>query len=164
MDQNGFNNNNYFQGPVFIEGNTDIDGNLDVTGTINGGSGSGSVNNPMTEDLDANQFSIHNVSEITGFEGVLRTNQLDLQDNDIININEIKGNSENKLYISANVEMSENLDMTDKSIININELKCSTGSEIKTSLLNLQNNNIIGVNSIHLNLLEGLSNSNLIVV
>ena len=159
MDQNGFNNNNYFQGPVFIEGNTDIDGNLDVTGTINGGSGSGSVNNPMTEDLDANQFSIHNVSEITGFEGVLRTNQLDLQDNDIININEIKGNSENKLYISANVEMSENLDMTDKSIININELKCSTGSEIKTSLLNLQNNNIIGVNSIHLNLLEGLSNS-----
>ena len=155
MNSNGQTRNNNFVGDVYI------DGNLNVTGNINGGGGGGgNVNNPMTEDLDVNQFSIHNVSEITGYEGVLRTNQLDLQDTEIININELKGNSnENKLYISANVEILENLDMTDKSIININELKCSTGSEIKTSLLNLQNNNIIGVNSVHLNLLEGIANT-----
>jgi cytoskeletal protein CcmA (bactofilin family) len=34
MDQNGFNSNNFFDGPVFIDGNTDIDGNLEVTGTV----------------------------------------------------------------------------------------------------------------------------------
>ena len=159
MDTNGYNSFNNFNGPVFVDGDVDIDGNLEVTGTINGG-GSGSVNNPMTVDLDANQFAFLNVSEIAGFAGVLRTTQLDLQDNEIININELKGNSnDNKLVVSANVEMSENLDMTDKSIININELKCSVGSEIKTSILNLQNNNILGANSVHLNLIEGIANS-----
>ena len=93
MNSNGQTRNNNFIGDVLINGD------LTVTGTINGGSGSGSVNNPMTEDLDANQFAILNLAEISGYAGVLRTNQLDLQDNDIININELKGNSnDNKLY------------------------------------------------------------------
>jgi cytoskeletal protein CcmA (bactofilin family) len=70
MDTNGYNSFNNFSGPVFVDGDVDIDGNLDVTGTINGGGG-GTVNNPMTVDLDANQFAILNVSEIAGFAGVL---------------------------------------------------------------------------------------------
>jgi hypothetical protein len=98
MDTNGYNSFNSFNGPVFVDGDVDIDGNLDVTGTINGGGGSGSVNNPMTSNLDAGNYSI-------------------------ININEIKGTT-----------------------------------EIKTSILNLQNNDIKGVNSVHLNLIEGISN------
>lgn len=139
MNSNGQTRNNNFVGDVYI------DGNLNVSGTINGGGGGGgSVNNPMTEDLDAGQYSIHNVSEITGFGGILRTNIIDLQDNDIIHINELKGNSlDNKLYISGNVEILEDLNMTDKSILNINELKGNI--EIKTSNLNLQDNSIYNV-------------------
>lgn len=63
MDQNGFNNNNFFEGPVFIEGDTDIDGNLTVTGTYPSGGG-GSVNNPMTSNLDAGNFNITNVNTL----------------------------------------------------------------------------------------------------
>jgi hypothetical protein len=63
MDQNGFNNNNFFEGPVFIEGDTDIDGNLTVSGTYPSGGG-GSVDNPMTSNLDAGNFTIFNVNTL----------------------------------------------------------------------------------------------------
>jgi len=150
MDQNGFNSFNNFDGPVFVEGDVDINGNLDVTGTINGGGGGGgSVNNPMTEDLNAGNYLIYDVSEISGFEGVLKTSLIDVQDNDIINVNEIKGNSgANVLYISANVEMLENLNMTNKNIGHVNEIS-GQGGVLKTSILDLQNNNIQEVNTIY---------------
>lgn len=64
MDQNGFNSNNFFDGPVFIDGNTDIDGNLAVSGTYPGGGSGGSVNNPMTSNLDAGNFNITNVNTL----------------------------------------------------------------------------------------------------
>ena len=144
MNSNGQNRNNTFAGNVLI------DGNLTVNGTINGGGGGGGVDNPMTSNLNANNYAIFNVSEITaGEEGFIRTSLLDLQDNDIINVNEIKGNSgENKLYISANVEILEDLNMTDKKITNINTIT-GEGGNLKTSNLDLQNNNILGVNSIY---------------
>jgi len=129
MDQNGFNNNNFFQGDVFIDGDTDIDGNLTVSGTYpGGGGGGGNVNNPMTEDLNANNNKITNLSEITGFEGVLKTSLIDVQNNDIYHVNELRGRSDdNKLYISGNVEMTEDLNMTNKSINDVNALTMSNG-------------------------------------
>ena len=88
MDQNGFNNNNFFEGPVFIDGNTDIDGNLSVTGTYPGGGGGGSVNNPMTSDLLCDNYALLNISELTaGEEGNIKMGSLDLQDNTIENVN-----------------------------------------------------------------------------
>jgi hypothetical protein len=88
MDQNGFNSNNFFDGPVFIEGNTDIDGNLSVTGTYPGGGGGGSVNNPMTSDLICDNYALLGVSELTaGEEGFIKMGSLDLQDNKIENVN-----------------------------------------------------------------------------
>lgn len=145
MNSNGRNRNNTFAGDVLIEGD------LVVTGTINGGGGGGGdVTNPMTEDLNANNFAIFNVSEITaGEEGFIKTGPLDLQDNDIINVNEIKGNTgANALYISANLEILENLNMTNKNIGHVNEIT-GEGGNLKTSNLDLQNNNIQNVNIIY---------------
>jgi hypothetical protein len=129
MNQLGFPNNNFFQGDVFIDGDTDIDGNLTVSGTYpGGGGGGGNVNNPMTEDLNANNNKITNLSEITGFEGVLKTSLIDVQNNDIYHVNELRGRSDdNKLYISGNVEMTEDLNMTNKSINDVNALTMSNG-------------------------------------
>ena len=74
---------------------------------------------------------------------------MDLQDNDIINVNEIKGNTgANVLYISANLEILENLNMTNKNIGNVNEIT-GEGGNLKTSNLDLQNNNILDVNTIY---------------
>jgi len=124
MNQDGFAIINIHDDTTFIEGDLHVQGNLTVTGTYPGGGGGGSVNNPMTEDLDANNYLISNISELSaGAEGFIKTGSLDLQDNDIININELKGRSDdNKLYITGNVEMTEDLDMTDKNINNVGTL------------------------------------------
>jgi hypothetical protein len=124
MDQLGFSTVNTHDGTVFVEGDMNINGNLTVTGTYPGGGGGGSVNNPMTEDLDANNYLISNISELSaGEEGFIKTGSLDLQDNDIINVNEIKGRSDdNKMYITGNVQILEDLDMTDKNINNVGTL------------------------------------------
>jgi len=92
MNQNGFSEINTHDGTVFVEGDMNIDGNLSVTGTINGGTGpGGSVNNPMTEDLQAGGYAIYNISEITGQEGVLSlSSTINLQDNNIEGVNTIK--------------------------------------------------------------------------
>jgi hypothetical protein len=119
MNSNGQNRNNTFAGDVYVNGD------LTVSGTINGGGGGGGdVTNPMTSDLNAGNYAIFNISEITaGEEGYIKTGPLDLQDNDIINVNELKGRSDdNKLYISGNVEMTEDLNMTDKNINNVGTL------------------------------------------
>lgn len=153
MDQNGFNINNFFNGPVFIEGNTDIDGNLDVTGTINGGSGGG-VDNPMTADLVASQYSIYDLTEITGFDGILKTNTLDLQNNSIININELKGNIDSKASIKTG-----NLNLQNNSIFNVNTIQTNIIEGINSVLsvygdvtilnsLNLSGNEIKQVGSL----------------
>jgi len=85
MNSNGRNRNNTFEGDVFV------DGDLTVTGTINGGGGGGGVNNPMTEDLQAGGYAIYNISEITGYEGLLPiSTTIDLQDNNIEGVNTIK--------------------------------------------------------------------------
>jgi hypothetical protein len=92
-----------------------------------GGGGGGNVNNPMTEDLNANNNKITNLSEITGVEGVLKTSLIDVQNNDIYHVNELKGRSDdNKLYISGNVEILENLDMTEQNINNCNIIETRT--------------------------------------
>ena len=202
MNSNGRNRNNTFAGDVLI------DGDLVVTGTINGGGGGGGdVTNPMTSDLNANNYQINNVSQITagsstqilmgeinlqnnvirnanllevnniispsgllainsnldaqnyaifnvseitaGEEGSIKTGLLDLQDNDIINVNEIKGSSyQNKLYISAIVEILENLNMTDKKIINVNEIIGEAGT-LKLTDLDIQDHNIFNVGNIY---------------
>jgi hypothetical protein len=149
MDQNGFNNNNFFEGPVFIDGDTDIDGNLTVTGTYPGGGGSG-VQNPMIENLDAGDFTIFNVGEITGVEGVLKTSLIDVQNNDIYFVNEIKGRSDdNKLYITGNVEMTEDLNMTNKSITNVNTLTISSLTSPNPTI-NCNSKSLINLNAIQL--------------
>jgi hypothetical protein len=65
MNSNGQNRNNTFAGNVLIDGNLNITGNLTVDGTYPGGGGGGSVNNPMTEDLDAGGFNINNVESLS---------------------------------------------------------------------------------------------------
>lgn len=95
------------------------------------GGGGGNVNNPMTEDLNANNNKITNLSEITGVEGVLKTSLIDVQNNDIYHVNELKGRSDdNKLYISGNVEILENLNMTEKNINNCNAIETRTLTSI----------------------------------
>jgi len=150
MDQNGFNSNNFFEGPVFIDGNTDIDGNLAVTGTINGGGGGGGIQNPMIENLDAGDFTIFNVGEITGVEGVLKTSLIDVQNNDIYFVNEIKGRSDdNKLYITGNVEMTEDLNMTNNNITNVNTLSISSLTAPNPTI-NCNSKSLINLNAIQL--------------
>ena len=144
MNMNGFSEVNTHDGTVFVEGDMNIEGNLYVTGTYP--SGSGGVQNPMIEDLDAGDYLIFNVSEITGVEGVLKTSLIDVQNNDIYYVNEIKGRSDdNKLYISGNVEMTEDLDMTNKSIINLSALTAGIDGYINTPSLHLQNNSLEAV-------------------
>lgn len=121
MNQNGFPNSNFLEGPIFIDGNTDIDGNLDVSGTINGGSGpSGNVNNPMTSNLDANNYQINNISSISGLGGgQILTTELNLQNNVIRNVNlmevkELYNNIEGQInfyaIINANGQNITNVD------------------------------------------------------
>ena len=91
MNQNGFSEINTHDGTVFVEGDMNIDGNLYVSGTYPGGGGGGSVNNPMTEDLQAGGYAIYNISEITGQDGVLAlSSTINLQDNNIEGVNTIK--------------------------------------------------------------------------
>ena len=149
MNQNGFPNNNFFEGDVFIDGNTDIDGNLTVSGTYPGGGGSSGVQNPMIEDLNAGNNKITNLSEITGFEGVLKTSLIDVQNNDIYHVNELRGRSDtNLLYISGNVEMVEDLNMTNKNINNVNTLDTdiitSSNSSISFNSKGISNLTFIG--------------------
>jgi hypothetical protein len=105
MDQNGFNNNNFFQGDVFIDGDTDIDGNLTVSGTYPGGGGGGSVNNPMTSNLNANGFNITNV------ESVLAT----YVDTDNINPK-----------VGTHINVLANLDLNSNGITRIDRITCRT--------------------------------------
>ena len=85
-DMNGFSTDNTHDGTVFVFGDMNIEGNLTVGGTYPGGGGS--VNNPMTSDLDANQFAIFNISELTaGIDGYINTPSLHLQDNSLEAVN-----------------------------------------------------------------------------
>ena len=147
MNSNGQNRNNTFAGNVLI------DGNLTVTGTYPGGGGGGSVDNPMTSNLDAGEYSIDNISSISGIGGgPLLTSSLDLQNNDIMNVNELKGRSDdNKLYISGNVEMFENLNMNGNAITNVNYIGSANGGA-DTIILNgdIKSNNG--------NFLDGITN------
>lgn len=57
MNSNGQNRNNTFAGDVYVNGD------LTVSGNINGGGG-GDVTNPMTSNLDANNFNITDVNTL----------------------------------------------------------------------------------------------------
>jgi hypothetical protein len=153
MNQDGFAIINIHDDTTFIEGDLHVQGNLTVIGTYPGGGGGGSVNNPMTEDLDANNYLISNISELSaGAEGYIKTGSLDLQDNDIININELKGRSDdNKMYITGNVQILEDLDMTDKNINNINTLEIkSLTSPDASPFIDCNSKSLINLNAIQL--------------
>lgn len=117
MNSNGRNRNNTFEGDVFI------DGNLTVTGTYpGGGGGGGDVTNPMTSNLNANNYEINNVSKITsGAYPQILVGELNLQGNAIRNVNQIEVN---EIYSSSGeVKSNSNLNMTDKKITNVNTLQ-----------------------------------------
>jgi len=154
MDQNGFNNNNFFEGPVFIDGDTDIDGNLTVTGTYPSGGG-GSVNNPMTSNLDANNYQINNVAQITaGIYPQILMSEINLQNNTIRGVNQIEVN---ELYSSTGqIYLSSGLDVKDNGIFNISELSAGEEGFIRTSALDLQDHDIININEIKGNSAENI--------
>jgi hypothetical protein len=150
-DMNGFSTDNTHDGTVFVFGDMNIEGNLTVGGTYPGGGGSSGVQNPMIEDLNAGNNKITNLSEITGFEGVLKTSLIDVQNNDIYHVSELRGRSDdNKLYISGNVEILEDLDMTNKSINNVNtlEIKSLTTPDL---FIDCNSKNLSNLQSIQLN-------------
>ena len=155
MNMNGYPNNNFFEGPVFIDGDTDIDGNLTVTGTYPGGGGGGSVNNPMTSNLDANNYQINNVSQITaGIYPQILMSEINLQNNTIRGVNQIEVN---ELYSSTGqIFLSSGLDAKDNGIFNISELSAGEEGFIRTSTLDLQDHDIINVNEIKGNSAENI--------
>lgn len=149
---NGFSTDNTHDGTVFVFGDMNIEGNLTVGGTYPGGGGGGSVNNPMTANLDAGNFKIFNVDEITGVEGVLKTSLIDVQNNDIYHVNELRGRSDdNKLYISGNVEMTEDLNMTNNNITNVNTLNIDKlTTDNPTLFINCDSKSLTNLNAIQL--------------
>jgi len=151
---NGYPNNNFFEGPVFIDGDTDIDGNLTVTGTYPSGGG-GSVNNPMTSNLDANNYQINNVAQITaGIYPQILMSEINLQNNTIRGVNQIEVN---ELYSSTGqIYLSSGLDAKDNGIFNISELTSGEEGFIRTSTLDLQDHDIININEIKGNSAENI--------
>ena len=141
MNSNGRNRNNTFAGDVLI------DGDLVVTGTINGGGGGGGVNNPMTEDLNANNFAINNVSQITaGSSTQILMGEINLQNNVIKGVNQIEVND---VYSpTGQILIGSNLDAQNYAIFNISELSAGDEGFIKTGPLDLQDHDIINVNEI----------------
>ena len=117
MNSNGRNRNNTFAGDVLI------DGDLVVTGTINGGGGGGGdVTNPMTSDLNANNYQINNVSEITaGEEGFIRTGSLDFQENNILNVDTL----DIKKLTTSNPALF--IDCDNKGLVNLSAIQLSNG-------------------------------------
>jgi hypothetical protein len=107
MNINGFSEVNTHDGTVFVFGDMNIDGNLTVTGTYPGGGGGGSVNNPMTDNLDAGEYSIDNILSISGIGGgQILTSELNLQNNVIRNVNilevkELHNDTEGQIVVNT---------------------------------------------------------------
>ena len=142
MNSNGRNRNNTFAGDVLI------DGDLVVTGTINGGGGGGGdVTNPMTSNLNANNFAINNVSQITaGSSTQILMGEINLQNNVIKGVNQIEVND---VYSpTGQILIGSNLDAQNYAIFNISELTAGDEGFIKTGPLDLQDNNITNVNTL----------------
>jgi hypothetical protein len=132
MNSNGQNRNNTFAGNVLIDGNLNITGNLTVDGTYPGGGGGGSVNNPMTEDLDAGEYKINNLSEISGLNFITSSGSaiiisgLDLQQNLITNVNTITvDNIVDTTYGVGQINCQSDLNMNVKNILNVESLSAT---------------------------------------
>jgi hypothetical protein len=132
MNSNGQNRNNTFAGNVLIDGNLNITGNLTVDGTYPGGGGGGSVNNPMTEDLDAGEYKINNLSEISGLNFITSSGSaiiisgLDLQQNLITNVNTITvDNIVDTTYGVGQINCQSDLNMNGKNILNVESLSAT---------------------------------------
>ena len=149
MNQLGFNNNNFFEGPVFIDGNTDVDGNLSVSGTYpGGGGGGGNVNNPMTSNLNANNYEINNVSKITsGTYPQILMSEINLLGNAIRNVNLLEVN---EIYGSlGDVKLNSSINGGNNSITNVNDLQIN---KLTTSgiTVNCDSKSLINLNAIQL--------------
>ena len=120
MDLNGFSTDNTHDGTVFVFGDMNIEGNLTVGGTYPGGGGS--VNNPMTSNLDANNYEINNVAKITsGSYPQILMGEINLQNNTIRNVNQIEVND---IYSSTGqILLGSNLDAGNFNITNVNTLE-----------------------------------------
>jgi len=143
MNSNGRNRNNTFEGDVFI------DGNLTVTGTYpGGGGGGGDVTNPMTSNLNANNYEINNVSRITsGAYPQILVGELNLQGNAIRNVNLIEVN---EIYSSSgDVKLNSSINGGNNSITNVNELQIN---KLTTSgiTVNCDSKALINLNAIQL--------------
>jgi hypothetical protein len=153
MNSNGRNRNNTFAGDVLI------DGDLTVTGTINGGGGGGGdVTNPMSSNLNANNYEINNVAKITsGSYPQILLSELNLQNNTIRNVNEIEVNV---VYSSAGqILLNSDINANEKAIFNVSELTAGEEGSIKTSSLDLQENNIINVNTLDTDIITSSNSS-----
>lgn len=116
MNSNGRNRNNTFDGDVLI------DGNLVVTGTYPGGGGGGDVTNPMTSNLNAGNYAIFNVSEITaGDEGSIKVGALDFQENNILNVDTL----DIKKLTTSNPALF--IDCDNKGLVNLSAIQLSNG-------------------------------------
>jgi hypothetical protein len=143
MNSNGRNRNNTFEGDVFI------DGNLTVTGTYpGGGGGGGDVTNPMTSNLNANNYEINNVSKITsGAYPQILVGELNLQGNTIRGVNQIEVN---EIYSSSgDVKLNSSINGGNNSITNVNDLQIN---KLTTSgiTVNCDSKALINLNAIQL--------------
>jgi hypothetical protein len=170
MDQNGFNNNNFFEGPVFIDGNTDVDGNLTVSGTYPGGGGGGSVNNPMTSNLNGGNYNITNVNDLQINKLTTSGIAVNCDSKSLINLNAIQ--LVNGLTLSASFPYAENyvlyteptgvinfregvfnpmindLICDNRALLGVSELTAGDEGFIKMGSLDLQDNRIENVNTL----------------
>ena len=133
MNMNGFSEVNTHDGTVFVEGDMNIEGNLYVTGTYPGGGGGG-VQNPMTDNLDAAEYSIDNILAISGIGGgQLLSSELNLQNNVIRNVNilEVKElHNDNEGQIVVNTILNTN----GHNITNVDTITMLNGLSINSAI------------------------------
>ena len=170
MNSNGKNRFNTFAGDV------EINGDLTVTGTINGGSGPGGVDNPMTSNLDGGGFNITNVNtlsigqltsqnvsincnskSLTGLAAIQLNNGLSFSSSIVPEENYVLTVAPGSTIIDYKKALfnpvEENVNMDNKSITTINNVETkgissSTGAIAITSILNLFNDINMNYNDI----------------
>ena len=127
MDINGFSTDNTHDGTVFVFGDMNIEGNLTVGGTYPGGGGGGSVNNPMTSNLDANNYEINNVAKITsGTYPQIQMGEINLQGNIIREVNQLEV-VELINNVQGQIICQPNLNMNAQDIGNVKDLSFVNG-------------------------------------
>lgn len=122
MDQEGFRVDNTHDGTVFVFGDMHIEGNLTVGGTYPGGGGGGNVNNPMTSNLDVNNYQLNNVQQITSgtFPQILMS-EINLQGNIIRGVNQLEV-VELINTVQGQIVCGPNLNMNAQDLGNVKDL------------------------------------------